>query len=505
MSAEKKAQTRAERDEKRRQEEQKDRRSMIIYTVVAIVVVVAAAATMFWRSGVLQRGLTALDVNGTKYTSVDLQYYYNSVYSEFAQMYAFNSSQPVKKQIFDEATGQTWHDHILDQAVERLTRNTALAAQAKSEGYALSQEAQASLSTTLAQLETAWIQYNLPNRDAFIRANFGANMTYARLVELINLEYLSGDYAQSKIDAIEHSDADYDAYYREHADQLDTVTYSQITFRCALPATDENGNTIERTDEEKKAALEELKPAQKALAEEVQAKLEAGEDVADLIEEYSDQLYGSSNGSRSTYSNLSYFAYGDWLIDSARKPGDVTLVEDSTDTTHYYYAVRFEERGLDQEQTHDVRHLLIRAGDATTTDPTQAQYDEAEAQAQALLDEWRSGEATEESFTALVTSNSQDSSSAQNGGLISNITSTSSYVEPFRAWAIDPARRAGDAELVKTEYGWHIMYYVSTNDPIWRQNTAVALENQDYEALADAAFQGWTITPGSGMSFVTAG
>ena len=187
MSAEKKAQTRAERDEKRRQEEQKDRRSMIIYTVVAIVVVVAAAATMFWRSGVLQRGLTALDVNGTKYTSVDLQYYYNSVYSEFAQMYAFNSSQPVKKQIFDEATGQTWHDHILDQAVERLTRNTALAAQAKSEGYALSQEAQTSLSTTLAQLETAWIQYNLPNRDAFIRANFGANMTYARLVELINL------------------------------------------------------------------------------------------------------------------------------------------------------------------------------------------------------------------------------------------------------------------------------------------------------------------------------
>ena len=227
--------------------------------------------------------------------------------------------------------------------------------------------------------------------------------------------------------------------------------------------------------------------------------------MADLIEEYSDRLYGSSNGSRSTYSNLSYFAYGDWLIDSARKPGDVTLVEDSTDTTHYYYAVRFEERGLDQEQTHDVRHLLIRAGDATTTDPTQAQYDEAEAQAQALLDEWRSGEATEESFTALVTSNSQDSSSAQNGGLISNITSTSSYVEPFRAWAIDPARRAGDAELVKTEYGWHIMYYVSTNDPIWRQNTAVALENQDYEALADAASQGWTITPGSGMSFVTAG
>ena len=55
MSAEKKAQTRADRDEKRRQEEQKDRRSMTVYTVVAVLVVVAAIAAMFWRSGVLQR------------------------------------------------------------------------------------------------------------------------------------------------------------------------------------------------------------------------------------------------------------------------------------------------------------------------------------------------------------------------------------------------------------------------------------------------------------------
>ena len=63
---------------------------------------------------------------------------------------------------------------------------------------------------------------------------------------------------------------------------------------------------------------------------------------------------------------------------------------------------------------------------------------------------------------------------------------------------------AGDVELVKTEYGWHIMYYVSTNDPIWKQNTAAALQNQDYEDLASAASEGWTITRGTGMNFVSA-
>lgn len=469
---------------------------MALYTVVAILVVVAAVAAMFWRSGVIQRGMTALDVNGIKYTAADVQYYYNGIYSEQAQYYAFDPSIPVKKQIYDESTGQTWYDHLIDLSVQQLTRNTALAQQARDEGYALSEETQTELNATLTQLETAWISYNnYPNRDAFIRANFGANMTYDRLASLINLEYLAGDYAQTKVEAIEHSDADYQAYYREHADQLDTVTYSQITFRCSLPT----------TGEEQTATLEELKAGQKALAEEVQAKLNSGEDVEDLIEEYTDRLYSSADGSRATYSTLAYLPYCDWLLDSARKAGDVTIIEDGYDTAYSYCVVRFDGRELDREETHDVRHLLIKAGDTTINEePTQEEYDEAEKKAQDLLDQWKAGGADEESFIALVTEYSEDTGSAGSGGLISNITSTSNYVESFRSWATDPARREGDVELVKSEYGWHIMYYVSTNDPIWKQTATAALQSQDYEEMADAAWQGWTVTRGAGLSFITA-
>ena len=478
---------------------------MVIYTVVAAVVAVAAVAAMFWRSGVLQRTLTALDVNGVKYTSVDLQYYYNSVYSQYAQSYRFNTGASTKNQVYDEATGQTWYDFLMEEAVTTLTRNTALAWQARDEGYTLSQEAQDSLTSTLAQLESAYVSYNMTSRDEFIRANFGTYMTYDKLAELINLEYLASDYAQSRLADIQHSDADYDAYYQEHADALDTFTFSQITFRCSIPVTDENGQTIERTPEEQQAALEELMPEQKALAEEVQAKLESGADMAQLIEEYGDRLYGSSDGGRSTYENLAYFAYGEWLLDSARKPGDVALLEDGSDTAHYYYVVRFDGRGRDEEETHSVRHLLVRAGSSSgTADPTQAEYDEAEQKARDLLDQWKAGEATEESFAALASANSSDTGSAQNGGLISDITPSSSYVEAFRSWAVDPARKPGDTELVKTEYGWHVMYYVSTNDPVWRQNVTAALQNQDYEQLADAACQGWPVTRGSGLRFVTA-
>lgn len=505
MSTEKKAR-KAERKEKRLQEERKERRSMALYTAVAIVVVVAAVAAMFWRSGVLQRSMTALDVNGVKYTTADVQYYYGAIYSEQAQYYAFDPSVSVKKQMYDESAGQTWYDHLIDLSVQRLTRDTALARQAEDEGYAISEERQAELNAALAQLETAWISYGYASRDAFIQANFGANMTYEKLSSLVKLEYLANDYAQSKVESIEHSDADYQAYYREHADQMDTIIYSQITFRCVLPTTDENGDAIERTDEERVAALEELKAGQKALAEEVQAKLNAGEDVDALIEEYTDRLYGSSSGSRSTYANLVYFPYCDWLMDSARKTGDVTIIESGSDTVYVYYVIRFDGRELDQENTHDVRHLLIKAGSSTVnSEPTQAEYDEAEQKAQDLLDQWKAGEATEESFIALVIEHSEETGSADSGGLISNITSTSSNVESSRrSWAIDPARREGDVELVKSEYGWDIMYYVSTNEPIWKQTAITALQNQDYEELADAAWQGWTVTRGAGLNFISA-
>ena len=39
-------------------------------------------------------------------------------------------------------------------------------------------------------------------------------------------------------------------------------------------------------------------------------------------------------------------------------------------------------------------------------------------------------------------------------------------VEPFEDWCFDETRAAGDYGLVKTKYGYHVMYFVSST-PIW--------------------------------------
>lgn len=491
----------AARNEKRRQEELKDSRAVALYTVIGVVVVAAAIALMVLNSGLLQRSLTALEVGGEKYSAADMQFYYNTVYANYANQYAFDPTVSVKKQATGMEDDQTWFDFLLSEARTALCSNANLAARAEAEGFALTEESQAQINSFITQLNSGWINTNYSSRDALIKANFGPYMTYDRLLELTRQQYLAADYASAQLDAIDHPDSDYEDYYKEHTNELDTFVYSQFTFLAQVPTTDGDGNAIELTDAEKAERLEPLKAEQKALAEEVRTRLEGDANPETLADEYEEQLYSSSVSSRLTGASISYAAYADWLMDSARKPGDFTLIErEVSGTTCYYYVVVFHDRLRDNENTHTVRHLLVRAGNGSS-DPTQEEYDAAETKAQSLLDEWKAGEATEDSFAALVSANSDDTGSAQDGGLISGITSTSSYVEAFRSWAVDPGRKAGDVELVKTEYGWHIMYYVSTDDPAWRLNAHSALLQQDYEKLTQDVSRDFTV--GLGMSLLT--
>lgn len=155
-------------------------------------------------------------------------------------------------------------------------------------------------------------------------------------------------------------------------------------------------------------------------------------------------------------------SYGDWAKDAARRAGDVTLIEsEGSDTSSYYYVVLFEGRARVDDDTANVRHILVSPEtDEGAETPTQEQLDAAKAQAQALLDEWKAGDATETSFALLAQEHSDDSGSASSGGFISGITADASYVEPFKAWAMDPARKEGDT-------GWWRASSAGTSCTMW--------------------------------------
>lgn len=165
------------------------------------------------------------------------------------------------------------------------------------------------------------------------------------------------------------------------------------------------------------------------------------------------------------------------------------------------FNAEFKEAGITKESglVSSVRHILISPEGGTLNEETQQttysdkEWAAAKKKAEKLLKEWKKGKATEESFAALVKDNTDDTGSAETGGLYENITPSSSYVPEFLAWAIDMSRKTGDTGIVKTEFGYHIMYFVS-GEPHWLQEAKTMLLSDRTTAMIEEAEAKWPMS-----------
>jgi len=140
---------------------------------------------------------------------------------------------------------------------------------------------------------------------------------------------------------------------------------------------------------------------------------------------------------------------------------------------------------------YNVRHILISPTGGTKDDKGQTVYTEAEWEAcrvaaQKLLDEYLAGDKTEDAFAKLAIEHSEDSGSAESGGMYSQLTKDTNFVDEFKNWYLDESRKQGDTGLVKSIYGYHIMYF-SDVMPIWEYEVGgIILGDNTTQILKDA-------------------
>lgn len=143
--------------------------------------------------------------------------------------------------------------------------------------------------------------------------------------------------------------------------------------------------------------------------------------------------------------------------------------------------------GITKEDKYvNARHILVipqggSVDENGATVYTDEEWAACKAEAQAILDEFLAGDKTEESFAALATEKTQDGGSQATGGLYENMYK-GQMVAPFENWCFDDARVYGDTGLVQTDYGYHVMYYVSSS-PAW-----VTYAENDYITQQSNAF-----------------
>lgn len=75
------------------------------------------------------------------------------------------------------------------------------------------------------------------------------------------------------------------------------------------------------------------------------------------------------------------------------------------------------------------------------------------------------------------------------GGLYTDIY-VGQMVEPFETWCFDENRAYGDTGLVQTNYGYHIMYFVDSEE-IWFANVRDLIVSDRSLAVVNEAAEKW--------------
>ena len=474
------------------------------YWAIGIIIAVLVAALLIWHTFFFgNERAVAATVGDQEYTVTEVSYYCNTVansyiaqaqqYQQFGVDMGYDTSLTPAQQMYNEEEGVTYADYFLQQALDQLQQVTILCQQAEADGYTLSEAGKQTIQDNMDNLYLYSVQSGLGSESAYIKANYGRNMSKSKLEDMLTNAILADEYAQQKQASFTYTEEDLEAYYQEHPADLDSYEYRFCYINANFPSstTDEEGNTVEPTDEENQAAMDEAKTKADAMVAQVQGGTAFNTAAQEYLDEtsaesYSDPEYNHKNGDLGVSLTSTY---KDWLTDDARQAGDITTIEVSNTG---YCVVQFLGRQKDDSryQTMTYRTLQVLAEttpseDGSTALPTEDQLTAAKDQAQALLDEWKAGDATADSFAALAQEKSADESTKADGGLVEQ-ANRDSLDTTLTDWLFAGERKAGDTTILESTdssgnvVGYQILYFQDFGQIAWKYQADSSLRTADY-------------------------
>lgn len=466
--------------QKRAEERKKARKEEIVGRITGIVIVAALfclVASFPLRTYLAVHG-TYVKVGGEKVTRVEFDYHYNVVKNNYIaqngyymSMFGIDLSGDLSSQMYSQT--MSWQDYFEQKTIENIANNKALKAQAKAAGFTYDDSADyAEFEQSLKAAAAAAGK----TEKAYLQELYGPLATISRVKPYVKDMLLTDAYFTAVSEEKAPGDEEIRSYYEENKDSYDSVDYRMFTVNAELPTepTDladpaEKTGSTEGTDgagdadaayEPSEAEIEfAMKQARKE-AEEKQGTVAAEGELTEKA------MMSSTNS-----------LYRDWLFAKERKAGDTTIIEN--ETRHLYYVLAFEKRYLDETPTVDVRVILC---------------DKEGEKGQALLDEWKNGDATEESFSKMADQYNDPSIVSVQGGLLEGL-SKSGLPEEMAEWAYDSKRTKGDTAVIapEEEVYAYVTYYLGTNSPTWKQNVKNTLLTETMAQYMTEIVQGYTV------------
>ena len=486
----------ADDDEDDDDEGKKEKRNFIVnktavkVAVIAGVCAVVAAIIAFLgvrlflypnSSEIMTPGNTALTVGETKVSVGEYNYYYSSIvesYLSYAQYgyYDIDSSKDYAEQETTDADGNkiSWLQLFKDDTIRQIQYVTAYYEAAVEAGITLSDEEAEQIDQAIKNAATQASQAGMSVKE-FLSENFGEHAGLKTYRKVIEQNTIAQKYYYQKQLELASTEDEINAYFEANQDKYKAISFGYIEMTY-----DPETENLADVEARAQAYCDRIKSLDdmKALIPEI---------MADRIEEW--VSYGYYNDAESAVESLSTAieysrtyesmlqefnpAVADWVHSADVSVGDTTYIIDE-DYNFVNILIKLSEPKLDESEYYSVRHILImpkaetvEAEDGTVTqaEPTEEAWAAAEAEANRILEEYNAGEKTEAAFAALAEQYSEDTGSTSAsgygyyGGQIFE-TALGAMVPEFEAWSIDDSRQYGDVGIVKSKYGYHIMYFV---------------------------------------------
>lgn len=461
--------------QKRREEKEKEKKEKLCGTVIGVVIV---AALVCWVISLPLRTYFTLhsafvNIGGEDITRVEFDYNYYQVQSNYVSQNSMllsyyggiDTESDFSQQMYSDT--MTWGDYFQELTVDNIIRSKSLKAEADAAGftYDTTEEYKQFEESVKEAASAAGV-----STKEYLKELYGPYATMSRISDYVKEAMVTTAYYKQMMEEKAPTDEEIQSYYEENRDSYDSVDYRVTIINAELPTepteladpveeadegTGESGEAASESSEEKAyvpsaAEIEKAMADAKVLADEAEATVATDGELKENIRKTS-----------------AVALIRDWLFDSSRKAGDTTVLEDTTGNK--YYVLAFEKRYLDETPSADLRVVMLE--------------NEGEKDAQSILDEWKSGDATEESFAALCDEYSIDTSAE--GGFYEEITKTGMQ-ENLAGWIFDEERAAGDTEIIQIDDTYtYVVYYVGTNSPEWKLEIKNTLTSQNMSAYIE--------------------
>ena len=471
----------------RQEEEKKLAKSRRQWTLGGVCVALFLVLVLLLQSGFFYNHTTAVKIGDQNHSPAEVNYYYANAYYDFANNYGSyasifgldtsNGPFSLRRQECNMLENGTWRDYFLQGAYGSMAQVQGLCSYAKAEGLTLGEEELADLDEQMTALESSAKSYGYSSVNKFLAANYGTGVNAKLMREIMSNSALASLAYNHYVDGLNYSDEELENYYASLEGSNDYYSYVAYTV-SAETVTGEDGSA---------APTEQTLAEARASADAVMASYLDDKDTEDVSERLSAAVEGATDevtelsASRTTGAALNA-AYADWLKDSARKTGDVTVAENSDGTG--YFVVAYIGHDDNHYPVVSVRHILVEAEADENGTWSDKALDVAKNRAEEILAEWESGDRTEESFAALAEQYSTDTGSNTNGGLYENIAK-GQMVEEFDAFCFGD-RKPGDTAVVygsNGQYaGYHVVYFVGEGEEYSRVIARNALRSENVDA-----------------------